>query len=677
MIDLAKAKAKATVVSVLLSSQYSTKPTPPDMLRVTPLYGSRWSNDGPAQEPTCTLVEFGACRILWNMGLPLNGRLPPLPPHDCLLLTDSTLGSMGGLPLYYAQQQQQQQSSSSSPPTLIYATFPIVKMGQMTLYDYHANLCTDGQTPPFTLAQMDDAIAACQAVKYSQQLLMHDISITAHRAGHSVGASFFVLQRTHDETTVVLTKTYHMAHELHLESSTLLQYATTPDVLVTYPGGPALKPFQKLATTVPPHSKKPPLAPQLITQTHRQLTEHIMSVLRRNGNILLPTDAASRALELVVLLNQYWERHRLQNTYNLVWLGPMVHNTLAFAKSQTEWMNERMLSMNTGAGNTGGRNAKQRSNNTSDPAGQFNLFKTIQCCSTVAQVEALMQQNPTCILATGADLEHGPARTLLVQLADNPDNAVLFTDSSYAYLRTSSATSTTANKNTSTTNNPTEDGDTPMTEAAAAGEGGVSSNDPAFVTDTTANNSSSAATPATQATSTDSATNTQDPTAAATVAQETAGEEEEEGDAAMLVTTQASKWNTAAQLLRAWGQAKAKGLEDMEDAIDIDVAIPKRFPLAGQALQDFVASEKHAAMIQQQQAERQAMLREVELAKGQLRLGEDEGGSATSIATKGPSSTTNSSSSQAATKVYNKRPRKKSRFDQSLFLKFSKPLHRK
>ena len=115
----------------------------------------------------------------------------------------------------------------------------------------------------------------------------------------------------------------------------------------------------------------------------------------------------------------------------------------------------------------------------------------------------------------------------------------------------------------------------------------------------------------------------------------------------------------------------------MEDAIDIDVAIPKRFPLAGQALQDFVASEKHAAMIQQQQAERQAMLREVELAKGQLRLGEDEGGSATSIATKGPSSTTNSSSSQAATKVYNKRPRKKSRFDQSLFLKFSKPLHRK
>ena len=170
------------------------------MLRVTPIYGSRWSDKGAAVGPQCTLVEYADCRVLLNVGWTAaalsssedGGSLPQLPPHDALILTDSTLESIGGLPLYYRQWQERHSSSSSSkkdgtqpdtrarsasssassslPP--IFATFPVVKMGQMTLYDYHAAICMDGGKPPFTLQDVDTVFGATAAIKYShpQQL---------------------------------------------------------------------------------------------------------------------------------------------------------------------------------------------------------------------------------------------------------------------------------------------------------------------------------------------------------------------------------------------------------------------------------------------------------------------------------------------------------------------------
>ena len=37
----------------------------------------------------------------------------------------------------------------------------------------------------------------------------------------------------------ITDSTHHIAKEKHFDSSTLIQYNTTPDVLITKPGGPA------------------------------------------------------------------------------------------------------------------------------------------------------------------------------------------------------------------------------------------------------------------------------------------------------------------------------------------------------------------------------------------------------------------------------------------------------
>lgn len=52
--------------------------------------------------------------------------------------------------------------------------------------------------------------------------------------------------------------------------------------------------------------------------------------------MLIPVDAAGRLLELVLLLEEHWDKQKL--TYPLVLLSPMAYNVLELASSQLEWM---------------------------------------------------------------------------------------------------------------------------------------------------------------------------------------------------------------------------------------------------------------------------------------------------------------------------------------------------
>lgn len=491
--------------------------------------------------------------MLWNVGW--TESLPPLPDHQALIVSDSTLGSMGGLPLYYQQ----------FPTKPIFATFPTVKMGQMTLYDQHASLCLDGSRPPFSLEQLDSAAAALQTIKYSQTVTISDpntgqpaLSITAQRAGHVVGGAFFVLQRLVDETIVVLTSTYHVARELHLDSSTLLKYGATPDVLVTYPGGPAMGQLSQLYGG----STKPLMQQPVVSQAEKTLTETVLAVLRRDGNVLLPVDASGRVLEILLLLSQHWDRHRLSGTYNLCWVGPMTKNTLDFARSQLEWM----------AAPLGTQFDTQR--------GHPYALKNVSICTSMSELDdAIANGNPSCVLASGSSLDCGMGRDLLMKWADNQDNAIMFTDSSRCFLRTTSPD---------------------------------------------------------------------------------VGLDEDDLIGSRLTPEEVSDLSTAGQLLSHWCTAKLEGRE-MEDAVDVDVPIPHRAPLAGVELKNFLAQEEAARLAKKEAQEKQAMLREVELAKGQLRLGEDEEKNKPKMA--------------VAARYASARPKKKSRFDSSLFIKFSKPLH--
>lgn len=236
-------------------------------------------------------------------------------------------------------------------------------------------------------------------------------------------------------------------------------------------------------------------------------------------------------------------------------------------------------------------------------------LKSVRICSSVAELEGVISAsngNPTVVLASGTSLDHGPARDLLLKWGENPDNLILLTDSTRCVPR----------------------GDVWFGHDGENAEKG---------------------------------------------AKEERRQEEKETDedgklaGTAIAASDVSAYTTASQLLYQWCLAKAGG-EEMADEVAIDVNVPHRAALAGAELKEFLADEEAERVKIQAEAEKKAMMQEIEEAKGRLRLGEDDtAGLKSSGAADGASKGTGCS---AVT-----RPKKKSRFDQNLFIKFSKPVH--
>jgi len=624
------------------------------MLRVTPIYGSYGhnpDNESLSLPPMCTLIEYAGKRVLvdvgWDESCSLGedvGTRDVLPEADIVLICNSSLSSVGGLPFHFGPKNRKRRlrkyarmktdkiaasavSNLSKVPPPVYGTLPTCKMGQMSLYDAHANISMDGGNPGWDLDDADTvfSVNCFHTVNYSQPITLQTkknkdaLKITAHRSGNLVGGCFWVLHRVQDETEVIVATTYHHAKEKHLDASTLSVYGATADVLITRPGGPSgllsrLYSIQKSQSNNT-KNKKPILQSPLVSRSEGELISLVMAALRRGGNVLLPVDASGRVLELLLLLSQYWDKNRLATAYNLCWVGPMAWNSIEYAKSQLEWM----------AGPLGQQFDSSR--------GHPYALKSVRICSSIAELEAIDEASngvPMAVLASGANLDSGPARDLLLKFADNPDNAIILTDSQKSIPRPVSMFSKVV-VDSSTSLKPTSSEE----DANVVGGNGSTL-----------------------------------------------------GMTLSLANT--NRFSSSSQLLFKWCQAK-EAHQEMADVVEIDALVPHRSPLVGNELTSFLAEEEAARLEKKAQEERKALLREVELARGRLRLGEEDADenvqttannnsntSAPSTSTSGSSAHNNSV--QNSTNDVNSRstkapPKKKSKFNQNLFLKFSKPIH--
>ena len=75
----------------------------------------------------------------------------------------------------------------------------------------------------------------------------------------------------------------------------------------------------------------------------KSLTDYVTAALARGGDVMLPSDAAGRSLELVTVLEAHWRLHRELRGVPVVLLQAQAFNTIEFAKSEIEWMGDEAL----------------------------------------------------------------------------------------------------------------------------------------------------------------------------------------------------------------------------------------------------------------------------------------------------------------------------------------------
>ncbi len=105
---------------------------------------------------------------------------------DGVLLTFPDMQHMGALPYLVSK------CGLNCP---IYATIPVIKMGQMFMYDLYLSHSDVENFDLFTLDDIDAAFEKIQQLKYHQSVNLKDkglgLQITPLQAGHMIGGTFW------------------------------------------------------------------------------------------------------------------------------------------------------------------------------------------------------------------------------------------------------------------------------------------------------------------------------------------------------------------------------------------------------------------------------------------------------------------------------------------------------
>ncbi|XP_060805281.1 probable cleavage and polyadenylation specificity factor subunit 2 [Amyelois transitella] len=273
----------------------------------------------------------------------------------------------------------------------IYATLPIYKMGQMFMYDLYQSHKNVSEFDLFTLDDVDAAFDRITQLKYNQSVDMKGkglgLRITPLPAGHSLGGTVWRIAAPGEED-IVYAPDFNHKKERHLNGCEIEKLMRPSLMLLGAMNADYIQPRRRLRD--------------------EKLMTTILTTLRGGGCVLVCTDTAGRVLELAHMLDQLW-RNKDSGlvAYSLLLLSNVSYNVVEFAKSQIEWMSDKLTRAFEGA----------RSN-------PFAL-RHLQLCHSVSEVTRT--PGPKVVLASFPDLESGFARDLFLLWSPHPNNSIILT----------------------------------------------------------------------------------------------------------------------------------------------------------------------------------------------------------------------------------------------------------
>ncbi|XP_058117783.1 probable cleavage and polyadenylation specificity factor subunit 2 [Anopheles ziemanni] len=276
----------------------------------------------------------------------------------------------------------------------IYATIPVFKMGQMFMYDMFMSHYNMYDFDLFSLDDVDAAFDKIVQLKYNQSVAMkgkgYGITITPLPAGHLIGGTIWKIVKVGEEDIVYATDFNHKK-ERHLNGCEL-EKLQRPSLLITDAYNARYQQARRRARD-------------------EKFMTNILQTLRNNGNVLVTVDTAGRVLELAHMLDQLWKNKESGlMAYSLALLTNVSYNVVEFAKSQIEWMSDKLMKSFEGARNN-----------------PFT-FKHLRLCHTMADLAKV--PSPKVVLASSVDMESGFSRELFIQWAPNASNSIIVTSRS-------------------------------------------------------------------------------------------------------------------------------------------------------------------------------------------------------------------------------------------------------
>ncbi|KAK9497112.1 hypothetical protein O3M35_004488 [Rhynocoris fuscipes] len=341
------------------------------------------------ETPPCYLLQIDEFRFLLDCGWDENfdpDFMKELKKHvnqiDAVLLTYPDNLHLGALPYLVGK------CGLSCP---VYATIPVYKMGQMFMYDLYQSKFNNEEFTTFNLDDVDAAFDKVIQLKYNQTIAMkgkvYGLSVVPMPAGHMIGGTIWKIMKKGEED-IIYAVDFNHKKERHLNGCDL-EKLHRPSLLITDAYNAVYQQARRR------------------TRDEKLMT-NILQTLSNNGNVLIAVDTAGRVLELAHMLDQLWRnKNSGLQTHPLCLLNNVSYNVVEFAKSQIEWMSEKLM--------------KSFEAVRSNPF----QFKHIRLCHSVTEINKISAAKV--VLASMPDLESGFARDICLQWITDENNSIILT----------------------------------------------------------------------------------------------------------------------------------------------------------------------------------------------------------------------------------------------------------
>lgn len=252
-------------------------------------------------------------------------------------------------------------------------------------------------TQLYTEADVLSTLPMIQTIAFHTTHTHAGIRITPYPAGHVLGAAMYVIEIA--GLNILFTGDYSREHDRHLIPASAPK-GVKIDVLIT-----------ESTFGVASH------IPRLERET--ALMKSLTGVLNRGGRVLMPVFAIGRAQELLLILEDYWNRHPEYRKYPIYYASNLAKKCMLVYQTYIDAMNDNIKSMfqNRLAQTVDGSNSEVGTGGPWD----FRWIRNLKSLDRFDDVGGCV------MLASPGMLQNGVSRALLERWAPDPKNGVIVT----------------------------------------------------------------------------------------------------------------------------------------------------------------------------------------------------------------------------------------------------------
>lgn len=341
---------------------------------------------------SCHIVEYKGKVVMLDAGVhPAYSGIESLPFYDdfdlsrvdVLLISHFHLDHAASLPYVMQHTNFKGRVFMTYPTKAIYKWLLNDFVRVTTITDDSNGMDENSNAFLYTDEDLNSSLDRIETLDYHSTIEVDGIRFTAFPAGHVLGAAMFLVEM--GGLKFLFTGDYSREEDRHLSSAEVPD--VTPDLLI-------VESTFGTATHVPRLERE------------NKLTTVIHSTLQQGGRCLLPVFALGRAQEILLILDEYWQRHKDLQNVPIYYASSLAKKCMAVYERYINMMNDSI---------------RKKFTETNENPFHFKYIKN------VAHADRIDDLNPCVMIASPGMLQNGVSRQLLEKWCPDPRNTVIMT----------------------------------------------------------------------------------------------------------------------------------------------------------------------------------------------------------------------------------------------------------